>query len=141
MNMGKSSEKKSFRILLAEDDIEMRKLLKWHLAENGFTVFECIDGVSFSKKLSLLKDLGSSRLYDLIIADNRMPGENGLKVLEEVVYTPNCPPIILITAFPDRETIDRAEQLEIIIFSKPFDIDDLLLKIREIEAFNGLELK
>ena len=41
----------NYNILLADDDLEMRKLLAWSLRKNGYKVVECADGNCIMKKL------------------------------------------------------------------------------------------
>jgi len=135
--MGKTTKKKnniyslsnnthnmnSFSILLAEDDKEMRSLLALMLRKEGYQVFECTDG------LSLLDMLSSN--FDLIISDIRMPGVTGMEILMGANELDNFPPIILITAFGDKETHMQAERLgAVALFDKPFDIDEMLKKVR-----------
>ncbi len=119
------------RILLAEDNYEMRKLLLWSLRRNGYTVVECPDGACILKKLGLTGEEPGGK-FDLIISDIRMPGVTGLEVLEGANIFDELPPIILITAFPDKETLAEAERLgAAAVFAKPFDVDELLLKVRQ----------
>jgi CheY-like chemotaxis protein len=98
-------------ILLAEDDIEMRKLLTWSLERRGYKVIECPDGTSLMRKLGLLGPGDRIESHDLIISDIRMPGATGLQVLESVREFPDFPPMILITAFPDTESREQAQRL------------------------------
>ena len=69
----------------------------------------------------------------MIISDIRMPGLTGIEILEGLHTLESFPPMILITAFSDEETHAKAHRLEAAaIFDKPFDIEDLLAKVREI---------
>ncbi len=124
---------RSFRILLAEDDLEMRKLLAWSLVRQGYEVVECQDGYGLMKKLGLLDSSEDQQMFDLIISDIRMPGVTGLQVLESAKEFDAFPNMILIAAFPDKETLNQAQRLgAAAIFNKPFDIDDLLAKVAEL---------
>ncbi len=126
-----SSAKAASRILLAEDDFEMRKLLAWSLRNQGYSVIECMDGMCLLRKLGFAGE--KHEHVDLIISDIRMPGVTGLEVLEANRKFDELPPIILITAFPDKKTIADAERLgAAAILAKPFDIDDLLSHVRKI---------
>jgi DNA-binding response OmpR family regulator len=126
-------------VLLAEDDGELRALLSWSLRQEGFRVTECGHGVA------LLDHLGASVLgeepeevFDLVISDIRMPGVSGLTVLEGLRGRKEFPPIILITAFGDEETHDKARRFgAVALFDKPFGIEDLLRKAREVVSGRG----
>jgi CheY-like chemotaxis protein/ribosome-associated translation inhibitor RaiA len=118
-------------ILLAEDDLEMRKLLSWSLGKKGYKIIECADGTSLMKKLGLLGPGERIQHHDLIISDIRMPGVTGLQVLESAREFPDFPPMILITAFPDAESRDQAMRLgAAAMLAKPFDIEELIEQVK-----------
>jgi len=120
-------------ILLAEDDLEMRKLLAWSLRDRGYQVTECEDGDCLLKRLGLSELARPPVTFDLIISDIRMPGVTGLQGLEGAKESLYLPPVILITAFGDELTHARAGKLGVAaIFDKPFEIDDLLEKVIQI---------
>lgn len=126
------------RILLGEDDLQMRAVLAEALRKKGYTVVECADGMNVLNELSyvLLSPEVSSRdpeHFDLVVSDIRMPGVTGLSILEGVQLFEGFPPIILITAFGDDETHAAAERLgAAAMFDKPFDVDDLLRRVEEL---------
>jgi CheY-like chemotaxis protein len=126
------------RVLLAEDDQELRAVLVQALRKNGYQVTECGDGFRLLDHLgSVLRSpevLASDPVrFDLVISDIRMPGVTGMSVLEGVSLFEGFCPVILITAFGDEETHAQAKRLgAAAIFDKPFDINDLLLKVRQI---------
>jgi CheY-like chemotaxis protein len=121
------------RILLAEDDLEMRRMLSWYLQKKGYCVVVCKDGNELMRHLGFFGPLEYFHGFDLIISDIRMPGATGLQVLGTAKEFDDFPPMILITAFPDKQTLELAKRLEATaILSKPFDIDDLLNEIRRI---------
>lgn len=126
---------KLYRVLLAEDDYEMRKLLAQALRKAGYDVVECSDGVSMLSHLSvfLLPDEVAHVSVDLIISDIRMPGVTGLEVLEGSFEIEGFPPVIMITAFGDAKTHMRAKRFgAAAVFDKPFDVDVLLQKVNVI---------
>lgn len=126
------------RVLIGEDDAEMRSVLSEALREKGYTVVECRDGLNVLDRLGsvLLSPDVTSRepeRFDLIISDIRMPGVNGMTILEGVQLFEGFPPMILITAFGDEETHAEAARLGVAaMFDKPFDIDDLMHKVEEL---------
>lgn len=127
-------EKNALRILLAEDDYEMRALLAESLRRAGYEVIKCTDGMSLLEELGdYLLSASEHKHVDLVISDIRMPGITGLEILEGLQHLKNCPPIILITAFGDRAAHERAAQYGVAaMLDKPFDMDELLVKILDI---------
>jgi two-component system response regulator (stage 0 sporulation protein F) len=122
------------RILLAEDDSEMRRLLAWSLRQAGYDVVECKDGMSLMHKLGFLDPLRVAPPIDLIVSDIRMPGFTGFQVLESTREFEEGPPIILISAFADEEAQERARRLGAeALLSKPFEMSVLLDQIQRLD--------
>jgi CheY-like chemotaxis protein len=79
---------------------------------------------------------GLSRLasssYDLIIADFRMPGFDGLELVKGVRYLDRQVPIVLITGYGSQAVREEAGRLGAnYYFDKPFDVGDLLAVVHE----------
>ena len=120
------------RVLLAEDDRQMRSLLASALRSEGYTVTECHDG---DQVVDRIVTPSHEVDFDLIISDVRMPGHTGLEVLDAGRQLAGFPPMILITAFGSDSLHARAQRLgAIAVFDKPFDIDDLVNKVTKILA-------
>lgn len=121
------------RILLAEDDTEMRRMLALQMRNAGFDVIECSDGQQLLERIWDFNPADNRDHFDLIVSDIRMPGFTGLEVLEGITDTQWFTPMILITAFGDKRTHAEARRLgATAVFDKPFNVSDLLGKIREI---------
>jgi CheY-like chemotaxis protein/ribosome-associated translation inhibitor RaiA len=121
------------RILISEDDLEMRRMLSWYLQKKGCDITASINGNDLIKHLGFLGPSQNFHEFDLIISDIRMPGISCLQVLEAAKEFDDFPPMILITAFPDRETLDLSKRLgAAAVLTKPFDMDDLLATISRI---------
>jgi CheY-like chemotaxis protein/ribosome-associated translation inhibitor RaiA len=121
------------RILLAEDDFEMRKMLSWYLQKKGCNVIASKNGDDLMRHLGFLGPSENFNEFDLIISDIRMPGVTGIQVLENAKEFDDFPPMILITAFPDKQTLDLSRRLgAAALLTKPFDMDDLLAIISQI---------
>jgi len=126
------------RILVAEDDPEMRRLLVWNLRKTGFETVECSDGWELLDHLGNPVLSGEPDDFDLIVSDIRMPGVSGIEVLEGIYETEWFVPMILITAFGSEEVHRQAEELGAAgIFDKPFDLDKLISRIREVLALDS----
>ena len=127
------------RVLLAEDDGAMRALLARALRKAGYEPVDCRHGLELLQRLSPLLEGAESVGYDLVISDVRLPGIPGVTILEGLHRHEGLPPVILITAFGDERThADAARFGAAAVFDKPFDIDDLLSKVREIIPAPGV---
>jgi len=121
------------RILVAEDDVEMRRLLVTSLRNSGFETTECSDGYQLLDHLGNPVFDGEPDGFDLIVSDIRMPGVTGIEVLEGIHDAEWFVPMILITAFGNEEVHRQADELgAAAMFDKPFDIDELVAKIRQV---------
>jgi DNA-binding response OmpR family regulator len=122
------------RVLLAEDDAEVRRLLTQALRRDGYDV------IAVSTAEDLLGVLSASEAAsppgeppDLIVSDIRMPGISGLEMLGVLRQGERPPPVILITAFGDSETHAKAARLGAeFVFDKPFDLSDLRAAVRSV---------
>ena len=115
------------KVLVVDDNNDMRSYIK-SVLEKEFLVFEAVDGSDGLNKTNEL-------LPDLIISDIMMPNVDGIefcKILKTDVKTSHIP-VILLTARVDSET--KYQGLEIgadDYVSKPFDIDFLVLRIKNL---------
>jgi CheY-like chemotaxis protein len=115
-----------FRILVAEDDPEMRCVVADTLREDGYDVVDLADGGRLLVDIAArMKEGADSDAVDLIVSDIRMPICTGLQILEVLRQAHWHTPVILMTAFGDQSTRKRAEDLQAVLFDKPFDMDDL----------------
>ncbi|MDP1826450.1 MAG: response regulator [Archangium sp.] len=120
------------RVLIAEDDSELLRLLAATLASDGYEVEEVTNGYDLLGRVSRISPPG--QMLDLVISDIRMPYMTGLEVLSMLRRLGGQgwrTPVILITAFGDPETHAEAQRLGAEIFDKPFDLD--LLRARALE--------
>ena len=124
MDMARHDRPFPLRVLVAEDDDEMRALLASSLREDGHTVVEVRDGRELVARTGPGPE--GADAYDLIVSDVLMPGANGLSVLARLQREANPPHIVVITAFGDDDLHDWAASIgAVATFDKPFDVDDL----------------
>jgi two-component system response regulator (stage 0 sporulation protein F) len=115
------------RIVLAEDDDDLRVLIGSALRMDGYQVIEARDG---GELLDVIADWLVYRWpeepVDLILSDVRMPGYSGMEVLAGLRKAHWETPVILITAHGNANMRDEAAQLGAnAVLGKPFDLDDL----------------
>ena len=116
------------RLLLAEDDFELRDLLACVLRADGHEVVEARDG----NELWELLNSNTMQPFALVVSDVRMPGLTAFDVLSRLQRTSTDTPVILITAFGDQTTHLRALRLGASrVFDKPFDCDELREAVHE----------
>lgn len=115
------------RVLVAEDDDELRWLITRTLRKSGFDVIEARDGSALLERAGdmVLQNQAQSGI-DLIVSDIRMPGWSGLDVLAGLKHAEVQIPMVLITAFGDDTTHRQAARLgAVAVVDKPFDMDHL----------------
>jgi DNA-binding response OmpR family regulator len=119
-------EKKMAKILVVDDEQNMRTGLKDNLEFEGYDVETANDGEQGLKKIL-------ENNYNLIILDVMMPKKSGFDVCKEVRKTGITTPIILLTA--KGEEIDKVVGLEIgadDYVTKPFSLRELLARVKAI---------
>lgn len=121
------------RILIADDDDEIRELLEFDVAQSGYFVDTAKDGME-----TLNKALNNT--YDLILLDVMMPKMNGFDVCKNIRQAKLAIPVLMLTA---KGTIDdKTEGFDCgadDYLVKPFDIQEVLLRIRVLLRRNNIE--
>jgi DNA-binding response OmpR family regulator len=114
-------------VIVAEDDYTLRGLIASVLRSEGYETVEARDGVELLARIEeALVSRGERADSFLIVTDVCMPGVSGLDVLAILRCAHATTPVILITAFGDRETYAEARELGAsAVFDKPFDVDRL----------------
>ncbi|MEV4612928.1 response regulator [Kitasatospora sp. NPDC049258] len=108
------------RIVIAEDEALIRLDLKEMLEEEGYTVVgEAGDGATAVRLVEELKP-------DLAILDVKMPVLDGLSAAEQI-HEAHLAPVLMLTAFSQRELVDRARDAGAMAYIvKPFSKSDLV---------------
>jgi AmiR/NasT family two-component response regulator len=122
-----STRAKRIRILIAEDESLIRMGLRRILEEAGYQVVAAPDGPTAVK---LARQTGP----DLAILDIKMPGQDGLEVAR-CIYTQRPLPIVILTAYGDRELVEQATNLPIMAYLiKPVKEQELLATVEVATA-------
>ena len=114
------------KILVVDDDLRLRELLKRYLSEHGYSVNVAADGESMNR-------VRARERYDLLVLDLMMPGEDGLSICRRLRGGNDTTPIIMLTAKGDE--IDRIVGLEMgadDYLPKPFNPRELLARIQAV---------
>lgn len=119
---------KKDRVLVVDDEKNIRWVLGNLLTEKGFEVVEAKDGEE------ALKRLGEESLI-LAIIDIRMPGMDGLEALKRIREEVDIPVIIITAQDTTRNTIEAMKLGAFDYITKPFDLEELEIVIdRAIET-------
>ena len=114
------------RVLVADDDTEMRRLVCDTLRKDGHEVVEEPDGGRLLVRVaSLYHPTETIEPVDLIVSDIRMPVCTGLDILKGMRDAHWATPVVLMTAFADDEVKRRASALGATLFNKPFQMSEL----------------
>ncbi|HXX68300.1 MAG TPA: response regulator [Polyangiaceae bacterium] len=114
------------RILVAEDDVDMRRLVVEALLKDGYDVTAVPDGGRLLVTLAHeIVDVGGACPANLLVSDVRMPICTGMQILEQLRASHWTIPVILMTAFGDAATREHARGLGALLFDKPFELNDL----------------
>jgi CheY-like chemotaxis protein len=119
------------RILVAEDDPDLRALISLALSQAGFDVVEAADGASLLDRMANSLEVdGTLDQYDVIVSDIQMPSYTALDVLAASQRLVTRTPMLLITAYDDRRLRERALQLgAAAVMLKPVDMEELCLEV------------
>ena len=129
MTDGSSAGPTRGRLLVADDEPHIRRILTTLLEMSDFVVDAVSDGVA------ALELLGGSVHYDLILLDIMMPGASGLEVLRDLRALPERAevPVMILTAKGQDADRDEAFSLGAADFvTKPFSPKKLLARIDEL---------
>lgn len=119
------------RILIAEDEVELAKGLKFLLEKNKFTVDVVYDGAEALEHFDCHD-------YDVVILDIMMPKVNGLEVLKKIRAAGSGVPILLLTAKAEIE--DRVAGLEAgadDYLPKPFASPEFIARVKALSRRNA----
>ena len=115
----------SRRVLVADDDADVRSTLRLILEMQHYEVVEACDGLE-------ALDLSTSHHFHLVITDYLMPGMSGDVLALELKKQAPSRPVIMITANADSvpDPISGVDR----VLAKPFQVKDLLKALDEVSA-------
>ena len=125
----------AIRVLILDDEVEMRALLQRYLQGQGFSV-------SVAQDAAQLDTLLSRTGYDVLVLDLMMPGENGLSICRRLRAAGETIPIIMLTARGD--PVDRIIGLEMgadDYLAKPFEPRELAARLQALVRRQSLYAK
>jgi len=119
-------------ILLLEDDTVLADILKDYLSQSYI--------VSHAYTIDLARELCDKQGFDLYIFDINLPDGNGISFLKSLREFTDFTPTIFITAFQNIKYLKDAFKNGASDFiKKPFELEELSLRIDNIKAYKGLQ--
>jgi CheY-like chemotaxis protein len=110
------------RVLVVDDDPDVRRFVVDFLADSGYGVADAVDGPSG------LRVLGEQGPFDLILLDFAMPGMTGSEVARSVRADNPSQPILMMTGYLEHEAV-LSELGAQPMLQKPFDPSELLFRV------------
>jgi len=139
-----ATEQSPPRVVVADDEPDVLRLVTAALRGFGFEVVPASDGIALlaealgEKRASTMGGLvphpplesGAKRTADVVVADVRMPGLSGLDVLAMLRQGRLRTPVVLMSAYADHVTRAHASELGAdAFFAKPFDVEELVTAV------------
>ena len=122
------------RVLIVDDEIQIRRFLRISLEANGYSVEEAERGQD-----AILK---AARLHpDLIILDLGLPDMDGLDVIKRLREWSRVPVIVLSVRDADRDKVALLDAGADDYLTKPFSVDELLARMRTAQRHTHQEDK
>ncbi len=120
------------KILIVDDEKNMRLILNKILSKEGYEIYQTEDGKQ------ALKEVKKSS-PDLVLLDLKLPDINGIEVLEKIKQHDNSIIVIMLTAYGDIKIAVEAMKLGAYDYlKKPFDNEEMILVIKK--ALDNLRL-
>jgi two-component system NtrC family response regulator len=121
------------RILLVEDDANLRRVLAYHLERAGHSVVQAMDGVS-------ALDRFREDPVDLVLTDVRMPGMDGIELLKAFRQMKPELPVVVMTAYGTiGDAVEAMRQGAADYLTKPVEKETLLLAVQKAGRVLSLE--
>jgi len=120
-------------VLLVDDEIELRDIVKESLSEHGFLVVAADSAAEARYKLHASRTFPSTEI-DIIISDIRMPNETGLDLLHHLREAKDSIPFLLISGHFEIDNQTAQKLGADGVFAKPFKTASIAAKIRSVLA-------
>ncbi|MGZ3711054.1 MAG: response regulator [Bdellovibrionota bacterium] len=117
---------KDFTLLVVDDEETLRDSISFDFKRKGFTVLSAENGaIGF--------ELVKNNNIDIVISDMRMPGGDGMSLLQKIrAHNPDIPNLIFVSGFSDFSEAECLAKGARKVFSKPFDRKALMNSVLEI---------
>lgn len=126
------------RVLIIDDEAEIRRNLTFGLSQEGYTPVSCPDGISAIHELDQARKEGIA--YNYLVTDIFMPDIDGLKILKVIKNQYPQLPVLVITGFGDVGLeFEALSEHNTGYLDKPFEIPDLVKALEELNPGTTLD--
>lgn len=120
------------KILIIDDEAEVREVLRLHLESANYNVIEALDG---EEAVNMMKSGSNLLQVGLIICDIRMPKVNGIEAIDYLKQNAPSIPVIVVTGYPDSDlAVSLLKKGVKDYMVKPIEKAKLLAKVEEALA-------
>ncbi|MDO9181023.1 MAG: response regulator [Bacteriovorax sp.] len=112
------------KILIVDDEPDILELMVEEFTYKGHNVFTAMSGNEAVRKIQ-------ENSFDAVVSDFKMPDGNGMVVLKFVNTLPNKPAFFFVSGQADVSVEDCLKAGAIAFFSKPFDLDELVVEVEK----------
>jgi two-component system chemotaxis response regulator CheY len=120
------------KILIIDDEAEVREVLRLHLESANYNVMEALDG---EEAVNMMKSGSNLLQVGLIICDIRMPKVNGIEAIDYLKQNAPSIPVIVVTGYPDSDlAVSLLKKGVKDYMVKPIEKAKLLAKVEEALA-------
>jgi DNA-binding NtrC family response regulator len=128
------NEQRDARLLIAEDEANLRLVLQKELQRLGYRVHVAPDGEAALRKLE-------ESNVDVLLCDINMPRMDGMELLRRVHERPNPPEVIMLTGQGTIETAVEAMRIGAYDYlTKPYSINELDVRVRQAAEKRNLRV-
>jgi len=114
------------KILIVDDQYGIRILLLEVFSKEGYLTFQAANG---KDALEIVK----RESPDIVLLDMKIPGMDGLEILKHIKKIDPEMKVIMMTAYGELDMLKEANNYGVIThFTKPFDIEQLRLTVKQI---------
>ncbi len=119
-------KKRALRVLIVDDDSNLRELLEEGVQDWGYEVGTACSGEEAMECLA-------GENYNVVVCDLKMPGMGGLKLLREIKAFDKMIQVIIITGYATLETAVKAMEAGAYEYlTKPFRLDELMVIMKNV---------
>jgi CheY-like chemotaxis protein len=116
------------RVLIVDDEAPLRRQLMVGLAQHGYEVEECEEGLPALAMIKTAK--AKQHPFAFVILDVRLPDIDGLKILSVLKATYPDLPVVVITGYGNENTVNTVQSRERSGYlDKPFEMDSLISEL------------